>query len=409
MMLGQNPMRVIIAFIYVTTLAVIVYQVSLDGLAAIAVLAAGLGAFGISRYLLDPEPAPAPVIAEVVPTSAIETAVINAIAEPVLLLVDNRVQAANGAAVLLLGSHIVGEDVRLAIRHPAASARLAIDAPDGSVELMGIGGREQQVELNVASIAPGKRVVHLIDRAARRAVEQARVDFVANASHELRTPLAALLGFIETLLDDKAGADPAVRARFLDVMLKEARRMQRLIDDLISLSRIEAEKYLIPDEVVSLAQLLREIIGEWRDRQGDDPNRLVLEIEATPANIMGERSQLSQVVHNLVGNAMKYGRAGSLVKVSVRSEGGLVRMVVADEGDGIAPEHLPRLTERFYRVDAGRSRVMGGSGLGLAIVKHIVERHRARLEIASEVGRGTTVSVIFPAPPEPAVTLSSSN
>ncbi len=404
-MLGQNPVRVIVAFFYVVTLALIVFQLSPDGWAAAAVMAAGLGAFAISRLFVDTEPVP-PAI-EVVPTGVIETAVINAIAEPVLLLIDNRVQAANAAAVSLLGSHIIGEDVRLAIRHPAASARLAIDAPDGSVELMGIGGREQQVELNVATIAPGKRVVHLIDRAARRAVEQARVDFVANASHELRTPLAALLGFIETLLDDKAGGDPAVRARFLDVMLKEARRMQRLIDDLITLSRIEAEKYLIPDEIVSLSQLLREIMGEWRDRQGDEPNRLVLEIDAEPANVTGERSQLAQVVHNLVGNAIKYGRAESPVKVTVRGDGGLVRLIVADEGDGIAAEHLPRLTERFYRVDAGRSRVMGGSGLGLAIVKHIVERHRARLEIASELGRGTTVSVIFPATPEPAVTISS--
>ncbi len=406
-MVTQNPMRVIVAFFYVATLALIAFQLSQAWWVGIVTLATGLGAFAISTLFKDPETVT--VSAEIVPTSVIETTVINAIAEPVLLLIDNRVQAANAAATALLGSHIVGEDVRLAIRHPAASARLAIDAPDGSVELIGIGGREQQVELNVATIAPGKRIVHLIDRAARRAVEQARVDFVANASHELRTPLAALLGFLETLLDEKAGGDAAVRARFLDVMLKEARRMQRLIDDLITLSRIEAEKYLIPDEIVSLSQLLREIVGEWRDRQGHEPNRLMLEVDAATANVIGERSQLSQVVHNLVGNAMKYGRAGSAVKVAVRVDGSLVRLIVADEGDGIAPEHLPRLTERFYRVDSGRSRVMGGTGLGLAIVKHIVERHRARLEIASEVGRGTTVSVIFPAAPEPAVTISSFN
>lgn len=406
-MVTQNPMRVIVAFFYVAILALIAFQLSQAWWVGIVTLAAGLGTFAISTLFKDPETVA--VSAEIVPTSVIETTVINAIAEPVLLLIDNRVQAANAAATALLGSHIVGEDVRLAIRHPAASARLAIDAPDGSVELIGIGGREQQVELNVATIAPGKRIVHLIDRAARRAVEQARVDFVANASHELRTPLAALLGFLETLLDEKAGGDAAVRARFLDVMLKEARRMQRLIDDLITLSRIEAEKYLIPDEIVSLSQLLREIVGEWRDRQGHEPNRLMLEVDTATANVIGERSQLSQVVHNLVGNAMKYGRAGSAVKVAVRVDGSLVRLIVADEGDGIAPEHLPRLTERFYRVDSGRSRVMGGTGLGLAIVKHIVERHRARLEIASEVGRGTTVSVIFPAAPEPAVTISSFN
>ena len=312
-------------------------------------------------------------------------------------------------SVQLLGSHIIGEDVRLAIRHPAASERLAIDAPDGSVELMGIGGREQQVELNVATIAPGKRVVHLIDRAAHRAVEQARVDFVANASHELRTPLAALLGFIETLLDDKAGGDADVRARFLNVMLNEARRMQRLIDDLISLSRIEAEKYLLPDETVSLSQLLHDTIGEWQDRQGDGPKRIDLEVDEASPSVVGESSQLSQVVHNLIGNAIKYGRAGSPIKVTLDHVPGFVRLKVIDEGDGIALEHLPRLTERFYRVDASRSRMMGGTGLGLAIVKHIVERHRARLEIASELGVGTTVSVLFPVAPPPAVTISSLN
>jgi two-component system, OmpR family, phosphate regulon sensor histidine kinase PhoR len=354
-------------------------------------------------------PEPIQVSVAPVPVDAIESAVIAAIAEPVLLVIDNRVRAANTAATTLLGAHIVGEDIRLAIRHPAASAQLAADAKDGSVELLGIGGREQQVELNVATIAPGKRVVHLIDRAARHAVEQARVDFVANASHELRTPLAAILGFIETLADDNAGGDASVRARFLEVMFKEARRMQRLIDDLISLSRIEAEKYVIPDETVSIPALLREVTGELRDQQGDKPTQVILEIDTEIADVIGERAQLSQVVHNLVGNAIKYGRADAPVRVSVKADGALVRLTVSDEGEGIAPEHLPRLTERFYRVDAGRSRSMGGTGLGLAIVKHIVERHRARLEISSVPGTGTTVSIVFPAATQVTVTETSPN
>lgn len=406
-MFGENPMRAIIAFFFVTIFAFVVFQTSASEWPAFAVIAAGIGTFVISTLFADP--APLQVSAETVPDHVIEAAVINAIAEPVLLLIDNRVQAANGAAVTLLGTHIIGEDVRLAIRHPAASAQLTGEAKDGSVEILGIGGRDQQMELNVATIAPGKRVVHLIDRSARRAVEQARVDFVANASHELRTPLAALLGFIETLLDDKAGGDSAVRARFLDVMMKEAKRIQRLIDDLISLSRIEAEKYLVPDEIVSLSQLVREVAGEWRDRQGDQSNRLVLEIANDPANVTGERTQLAQVVHNLVGNAIKYSRADTPVTISVRLDNSHIRLIVADQGEGIAAEHLPRLTERFYRVDAGRSRLLGGSGLGLAIVKHIVERHRARLDITSSIGIGTTVSVIFPTAADPSVTLSSSN
>jgi two-component system, OmpR family, phosphate regulon sensor histidine kinase PhoR len=388
-------MRLIISLLLTVGLALAVFQLD-DGLwAATAVVIAGLGPMVVLWLFSGPEPLQASI--EPVPTDQIESAVINAIAEPVLLIVDNRVRVANSAALALLGGHIVGEDVRLAIRHPAASAQLAVDAIDGSVALLGIGGREQRVELNVATIAPGKRIVHLIDRAARHAVEQARVDFVANASHELRTPLAAILGFVETLADDKAGSDPVVRARFLDVMMKEARRMQRLIDDLISLSRIEAEKYLIPDETVSIPALVREVAGELRDQQGDKPTQVILDLEAKTADVTGERAQLSQVVHNLVGNAIKYGRPNAPVKIRVRADGALVRLSVIDEGEGIAPEHIPRLTERFYRVDAGRSRTMGGTGLGLAIVKHIVERHRARLEISSELGKGTIVSIVFPA------------
>jgi two-component system, OmpR family, phosphate regulon sensor histidine kinase PhoR len=398
----RNPLRIIISLLLTAGLALAVLQLG-DGIwAATAVVIAGFGPMLVLWLFSGPEPLQASI--EPVPTDRIESAVINAIAEPVLLVIDNRVRAANPAALALLGGHIVGEDVRLAIRHPAASARLAADAADGSVELLGIGGREQQVELNVATIAPGKRVIHLIDRAARHAVEQARVDFVANASHELRTPLAAILGFVETLADDNAGSDPDVRNRFLDVMMKEARRMQRLIDDLISLSRIEAEKYVIPDEMVSIPALVREVAGELRDQQGDNPTQVILDLEKSAAAVTGERTQLSQVVHNLVGNAIKYGRPNAPVIIGVKTDGAFVRLTVTDEGEGIAPEHLPRLTERFYRVDAGRSRAMGGTGLGLAIVKHIVERHRARLEISSELGKGTTVSVIFPAAVKPAVT-----
>lgn len=406
-MFNQNPLRTIVASFFVVTLALTVLQTDAGGWAVAAVVIAGIGTFAVFSLFADPEPLQA--TAEPVPADVIEAAVIHAIAEPVLLLIDNRVRAANAAAVSLLGAHIIGEDVRLAIRHPAASARLASDASDGSIELLGIGGREQQMELNVATIAPGKRIVHLIDRAARHAVEQARVDFVANASHELRTPLAAILGFVETLADDKAGGDAFVRARFLDVMMKEARRMQRLIDDLISLSRIEAEKYVIPDERVSIPALVREVTAELRDQQGDKPTHVILDFDADVADVTGERTQLSQVVHNLLGNAIKYGRPDSDIRITVKSDGALVRLSVADQGDGIAPEHIPRLTERFYRVDAGRSRSMGGTGLGLAIVKHIVERHRARLEINSIVGTGTIVSVVFAAAAEPAVTLTSLN
>jgi two-component system phosphate regulon sensor histidine kinase PhoR len=221
-----------------------------------------------------------------------------------------------------------------------------------------------------------------------------RVDFVANASHELRTPLASLLGFIETLRDE-AGEDPAVRERFLKVMNDEARRMQRLIDDLISLSRIEAEKYRPPDQAVDLTAMVSAVCDELASTNPSRGSDLNTRAESNVA-VIGDRAQLSQLLHNVLGNAMKYGRAGTPVDISVQARDSMAELVVRDHGEGVAIEHLPRLTERFYRVDSGRSRALGGTGLGLAIVKHIVERHRGRLDIASIVGDGTTITILLP-------------
>jgi two-component system, OmpR family, phosphate regulon sensor histidine kinase PhoR len=337
------------------------------------------------------------------PAPVSEQVVIDAVGEPVLLIVDGRVRIANSAARTLLGAHIIGEDVRLAIRHPAAAERLGAGAADGSTELVGLGGRDQRVQMQVSTIAPGRRLIHLIDRTTSYAAERARVDFVANSSHELRTPLAAIIGFIETLDDEKAGADAEVRNRFLSVMMKEARRMQRLIDDLISLSRIEAEKYRLPETPVALGHLIEEVAADLRDTDSGARADLKLEIADDVPRVTGDAAQLSQVLHNLVGNALKYGKRGTPVTIALRRDGDtLIRLSVTDEGDGIAAEHLPRLTERFYRVDPGRSRAQGGTGLGLAIVKHIVERHRGRLDIASTLGTGTTVSILLPSAPRPA-------
>lgn len=339
------------------------------------------------------------------PTADPEHAIIDAIAEPVLLVIDGRVRIANAAARTLLGAHIIGEDVRLAIRHPAAAERLAVTGSDGGTELVGLGGRDQRVQMQVATIAPGRRLIHLIDRTTNYAAERARVDFVANSSHELRTPLAAIIGFIETLDDEKTGADHDVRARFLSVMMKEARRMQRLIDDLISLSRIEADKYRLPETPVALGRLIEEVSADLRDTDGQARADLKFVIEKDVPAVAGDAAQLAQVLHNLVGNALKYGKRGTPVTIGLRRDGDtLIRLSVADQGDGIASEHLPRLTERFYRVDPGRSRAQGGTGLGLAIVKHIVERHRGRLDIASTPGVGTTVSILLPAAILPPVT-----
>lgn len=327
----------------------------------------------------------------------VEETLISSITEPILLVVDGRVRIANAAARALLGAHIVGEDIRLAIRHPAATERLTTDADDGATELVGLGGRDQRIRMQVSTLAPGRRLVHLIDRTTSFAAERARVDFVANSSHELRTPLAAIIGFIETLDDENAGADTEVRQRFLAVMMKEARRMQRLIDDLISLSRIEAEKHSLPGTPVNLRAVVEEVSAEIIDASGDADRIIELDLVDALPPVSGDHGQLSQVIHNLVGNAFKYGRPGGPVTVTLKPQGSShLLMAVTDRGEGIPPEHLPRLTERFYRVDPGRSRTMGGTGLGLAIVKHIVERHRGRLEISSTVGKGTTVSVFLP-------------
>ncbi len=385
--------RNVLALLFVVTIAFVGSALQSDPF--LLALLSGFGALGILAIGREKTQSLPARIEPQRPRNA-EEPLIAAISEPVLLVVDGRVQIANVAARNLLGNHIIGEDVRLAIRHPAASERLGTNGRDGATELVGLGGRDQRVQMEVATIAPGRRLIHLIDRTTSYAAERARVDFVANSSHELRTPLAAVIGFIETLDDENADADPEVRSRFLSVMMKEARRMQRLIDDLISLSRIEAEKYSLPETPVILRNLIEEVVGELRDEAGELRADIALEIEDVQA-IAGDRAQLSQVVHNLVGNALKYGRERSTVTIGLRQESAnLIRLSVADQGDGISAEHIPRLTERFYRVDPGRSRTLGGTGLGLAIVKHIVERHRGRLDIASSVGVGTTVSVMLP-------------
>ncbi|MFA5964284.1 MAG: ATP-binding protein [Sphingomonas sp.] len=358
-----------------------------------AVLIVAIGEYGDALV-----PAPAVQVAASSPTL---DEMLDAIAEPVLVVADGRVSHSNAPARELLGGHINGEDVRLAIRHPGAAERLAnpiAGAPQAPVDLVGIGTLDQRWQMRVARASGGQRIVHLVDQTGSYAAERMRVDFVANASHELRTPLASILGYIETLGDEQAGADRTVRNRFLKIMFDEARRMQRLVQDLISLSRIEAEKYRLPDQPVDLAALIGEVRDELQGAQHVRTNEIALDIEPGIAPVVGDRAQLSQMLHNLIGNAMKYGRPGTPVTVALHKGGsGIIRLSVADEGDGIAPEHIPRLTERFYRVDAGRSRAAGGTGLGLAIVKHVVERHRGRLDIASTVGKGTTVSILLPA------------
>jgi two-component system phosphate regulon sensor histidine kinase PhoR len=251
--------------------------------------------------------------------------------------------------------------------------------------------------MTVTRLPDGSRLVRLGDLSQTRAAEQMRVDFVANASHELRTPLATLLGFLETLQDEDAAGDPATRERFLKIMFDEARRMRGLVDDLMSLSRIEAERFAVPADPVDLLPLIEETRTSLRQLVDERGSTLVLENDAGEAIVTGDRPQLAQLLGNLLVNSLKYGRAGAPIRIALDNAGSeLIRLRVTDEGEGIAPEHIPRLTERFYRVDPGRSRSVGGTGLGLAIVKHIVLRHRGRLDIRSTLGEGTSVHVYLP-------------
>ncbi len=250
----------------------------------------------------------------------------------------------------------------------------------------------------------GEAIVVLSDRSRERAVERMRADFVANASHELRTPLASLIGFIDTLLGPAADDRPA-QQRFLGIMAEQAARMNRLIDDLLSLSRIELVEHLPPEGRVALWGVVARQFAAFEPRLAARPSRLAPSVTPGLAPIPGDADQLSQVVQNLLENAVKYGRAGGTIEVSLHpaAPGGRwparagVVLCVADDGPGISREDLPRLTERFYRAGGGRARAVAGTGLGLAIVKHIVNRHRGRLLIESEAGRGARFSVWLPA------------
>ncbi|MDE2063244.1 MAG: PAS domain-containing protein [Bradyrhizobium sp.] len=244
------------------------------------------------------------------------------------------------------------------------------------------------------------------DQTPLRRVEEMRADFVANASHELRTPLAALSGFIDTL-QGPARDDAKARERFLGIMHAQATRMARLIDDLLSLSRVELSAHVRPDTLVDIVPIVRQVVDGLEPLARERQVEVEVDLPETPAWIAGDREELLRVFENLVENALKYGASGGKVIVSLAAatsgEGQPeLRVQVRDFGPGIAPEHLPRLTERFYRVDVGDSRAQGGTGLGLSLVKHIVNRHRGRLLIESVPRNGAAFTACFPQAKPPA-------
>jgi two-component system, OmpR family, phosphate regulon sensor histidine kinase PhoR len=310
-------------------------------------------------------------------------------ARPALLVKDGRIVHANPAAHQLLGGHISGQDVRLALRQPEVVA-LVMGANPGHAKITGLSTRGSLWDVSCNHLNDGQRLVTLEDMSVQVSIARAHADFVANASHELRTPLASVLGYVDTLKDPKAGDDPETRDRFLNIIKHEAERMHALVDDLMSLSRIEALKHDVPTDKIDIVALCREVAGEMPDKAKIESGRDVI-------FIAGDRSQMAQVIRNLIDNAVKYGPATGEIVVRIETtDSGWVTIDVIDKGEGIAPEHLPRVTERFYRVDAGRSRKVGGTGLGLSIVKHIVERHRGRFDLHSRLGEGTTAAIMLP-------------
>lgn len=322
--------------------------------------------------------------------------ILEALDEPAMVVRAGSLVAANRHARTLLGAMTEGQDIRLSIRHPQALDAI-MGGGDGEADLVGIGGIDRPWRVVIRRLDDGGALVRLIDSSALRSAERMRTDFVANASHELRTPLSTIIGYSETLAEDGA-IDEATRQRFGSTIQIEAQRMRRIIEDLMSLSRIEADRYRAPAKLVDLGEVTRTAVGNTARLCEQRKCRIVTQIEPDLPPLRGDFGQLLQLIENLLANAVRYGAArdGQPVEVAVRRQRGRAILSVRDHGEGVDPVHLPRLTERFYRVDNARSRESGGTGLGLSIVKHIVERHRGSLDIASRPGAGTTVEVGLP-------------
>ncbi|SDN91816.1 two-component system, OmpR family, phosphate regulon sensor histidine kinase PhoR [Methylobacterium phyllostachyos] len=338
---------------------------------------------------------------------AVAEALLAHVPDPVIL-VDRRtlVMEANPAARALLPALHHARPLSFALRDPEVLDGIEAVLSSGVPRRVALSTRVPlertfEVQIGALPMPDGSGVNALLflrDLTSARRLEAMRVDFVANASHELRTPLATLIGFIETL-QGPAREDAQARERFLEIMRVQALRMTRLIDDLLSLSRIELREHVAPTAVVDLGALARQMV----DAQGPPAEArgatVRFEDGAGPYRVPGDADELARVIENLIENAVKYG--GGRISVGLAREddprlGRRIVLSVTDDGPGIPPEHIPRLTERFYRVDVASSRARGGTGLGLAIVKHSLNRHRGRLAIESTVGQGTVVRVSLP-------------
>ena len=335
---------------------------------------------------------------------------LNALAAPIFLIgADRRILLANRAAEDLFGIGLSGKDFVRAVRHPEAlkcvETAFAGQSTSEAVISLSMPVRATYKISSVYIVGEGDEgevVFSLDDISPILEAEQMRSEFVANVSHELRSPLTALSGGIETL-KGVAKDDPAARERFLDIMEREAARMNRLVGDLLSLSRVEVNEHVRPSARINVRAVVEKVVATLETRSGAEKKPIRLEDFDDGWEVPGDEDELTQVFQNLIDNALIYSRPLSAVHISASRreriaelKDPMLTIAIKDHGDGIPADYIPRLTERFYRVDDSRSREKGGTGLGLAIVKHILNRHRGRLLIESELGVGSTFTVCLP-------------
>ena len=385
-------------------------------------------AAGEDARAAEPEPSEAPAgLTEAEPEQHADSYEVLEAVPLAVLVVDRRrdILWANDRTRQLLGEAVAGRSLMGVLRHPplidaldqvmgsqsqdlASAVSTAVGAIEGVETPI---GRDRLLIADLKRLDADRVLIALKDASAEHRLERLRSDFIANVSHELKTPIAALMGFIETLRGPAKG-DLDAHERFLGIMHEQAGRMSRLVADLLSLSRIELNEHARPSGGVELSEIIGRVANALSLRAADRNMRIELP-DRSMGRAVGDTEELTQVFQNLIDNAIKYGRPGTAVTVSaarivdpveikahlpgLRRAKAMIAVAVADRGEGIAREHIPRLTERFYRVDAARSRDLGGTGLGLAIVKHVVNRHRGSLEIESAPGEGSVFTVYLPA------------
>ena len=330
---------------------------------------------------------------------------LGALVEDALLVISNDliISDANAASIRLFGDQVIGTDLNDHIVYSGLSDELAACVKTkrpAEFTTTPTKNHYRHIRARMMSLNEDTAIVLLLDMTLQHNLEKMRRDFVANVSHELRSPLTSLIGFVETL-QNTPDMELTIRERFLNIMDEEAKRMSRLIDDLMSLSKVEADEHIVPDGKVFIKSLLQSTINAMSNRaikSGHDihfrDHRAQQDIEPV---IRGGNDEIMEVFQNLLDNALKYSYPKSTIKVEMHDNAnGQLMIDIINQGEGIKEKHISRLTERFYRVDKGRSRQMGGTGLGLAIVKHIINKHRGQMKISSELNKETIFTVILP-------------